>query len=106
MLEGERKSAMKRICKHRLKEKATARVLVVLDQTANRVCRIHSWVMDIKAEPVVPLFDASMQGAVVATEADREQKIILSTISQKESALTLFVQESFCFITINDTPVE
>ena len=50
-------------------------------------------VVAVEAELVSALFDAGVEGAVVAPERDREDKLVLRRVPQKKAALGLVLQE-------------
>ena len=43
----------------------------------------HTWVMGIETKVVIPLFNSGMQGPVVATEAHREEVVLLCRVPEQ-----------------------
>lgn len=82
VLEGEREGPRQRPGKEGLEEEAGGRVTVVPQQSCHTGIPVHAWVAHIKAETLVVLLDACMQGAAVASEANREEELVLGRVSE------------------------
>ena len=54
---------------------------------------MDSGVVAVEAELVPALFNAGVEGAVVAPERDREDKLVLRRVPQEKAALWLVLQE-------------
>lgn len=78
VLQAKGKGPMERCCKQRFKKHTGAGVLVVLQQSCDGGRVENTRIVCVKAEIVVPLLDAGVQGAVVTAEANREEVVLLS----------------------------
>lgn len=81
VLKGEREGSRKRTGKERLKEEACGRVTVVSQKSCHTAILVHARVVHVKAETLVVLLNARVQGAAVATKADREEVLILGRVA-------------------------
>lgn len=91
---------------HGLEEHATDRVLVVLNQTADRRGGEDVRIVRVEAELVVQLLDASVESAPVTPEAHAEEELLLGTIPQEESPFRLLVQLLLGLVAVHLAPVE
>jgi len=66
----------------------------------------HSWVVTIEAELVILLLNSGMQATAIPAEADTEQELVLSRVSEEETPLGLFLKKFFCFIPVHLSPIE
>lgn len=103
MLQREREVPVQRPRQHRLEEHAAARIFVVLDETADRVRREDVGIVRIEAELVVPLLDASVEGASVLAERHREEEFFLGGVAEEEGALGFAVEEAFRLVSVHLT---
>lgn len=81
MLQRERGIPVQRYGQHGLEEHTAGRILVVLDEAADRLRREYSGIVRVEAEPVVPLLDAGVQRPSVLAEADREEVLLLGRVA-------------------------
>lgn len=105
MLKGEREGARQGTGKERLEEEACGRVTVVSQQSCHTAILVHARVVHVKAETLVVLLDARVQGATVATKADREQVLVLGRVAQQECALRFALQELLRLEPVQNPPV-
>lgn len=105
VLEGEGEGARQGTGQERLEEEACGRVAVVSQQSCHAAILVHARVVHVKAETLVVLLDARVQGATVATEADREEVLILGRVAQQKRALRFALQELLRLKPVQDPPV-
>lgn len=105
MLQGEREGSRQGTGKERLEEEACGRVTVVSQQSCHTAILVHARVVHVKAETLVVLLNARVQGAAVATEADRKEVLILGRVPQQECALRFALQELLRFKPVENPPV-
>lgn len=105
VLEGEREGSRQRAGEERLKEEARGRVTVVSQQPRHAAVLVHARVVHVKAESLVVLLDACVQGAAVAAKADREEVLVLGGVSQQKRALRFALKELLRLEAVQDTPV-
>lgn len=89
VLQTEWLHAMNGVGKQGLEEHARVGILVVFQKACYCGCMEDTGVMHVKAKIVIPLFDACVQRAAVASKADRKEVVFLSRVSEEESALGL-----------------
>lgn len=65
----------------------------------------HTWVMGIETKVVIPLFNSGMQGPVVATEAHREEVVLLCRVPEQKCPFRFPFQKGFCFVAVHHSPV-
>lgn len=105
VLQGEREGSGQRTGKQRLKEEACGRVAVVSQKSRHTAVLVHARVVHVKAETLVVLLNARVQGAAVATKADREEVLILGRVAQQKRALRFALQELLRFKPVENPPV-
>lgn len=105
MLKGEREGARQGTGEERLEEEARGRVTVVSQQSCHAAVLVHARVVHVKAEALVVLLDARVQGAAVATEADREEVLVLGRVAQQKRALRFALQELLRLEPVQNPPV-
>lgn len=105
VLEGEGEGARQRTGKERLEEEARGRVTVVSQQSRHTAVLVHARVVHVKAETLVVLLNARVQGATVATKADREEVFVLGRVAQQKRALRLALQELLRLKPVENPPV-
>ena len=73
----------------------------MVQQLGNVPVHVHTGVMAVKAELMVLLLYSGVQTAAVSPEADAEQILVLSRVSQQEAALGLVFQQIFRLVPID-----
>lgn len=105
VLQGEREGPRQGAAQERLEEEACGRVTVVSQKARHTAVLVHARVVHVKAETLVVLLNAGVQGAAVATKADREEVLILGRVAQQKRALRFALQELLSFEPVQDPPV-
>lgn len=105
VLKGEREGSRQRTGKERLKEEACGRVAVVSQKARHAAILVHARVVHVKAETLVVLLNARVQGAAVATKADREEVLVLGRVAEQKCALRFALQELLRFKPVQNPPV-
>lgn len=106
VLKVEREGTMDWDSQHGLEEHATDRVLVVLDQTADRRRGEDVRIMRIETKLMIQLLDASVKSTSISPKAHTKKELFLSTIPQEESPFRLLVQLLFGLVPVHLSPVE
>lgn len=105
VLQAEGKGPMERHSEQRFEKHTGAGVLVVLQQARDSGRVENARVVSVEAEIVVPLLDAGVQRAVVASEANGEEVILLGRVSQQEGAFWTAIQQRLSLVAVHHTPV-